>query len=196
MNKVILVLFGFFFGMQTVYAGYKDSLIERNKRYLKKVDKKLIQNLAKNGQHPEALILSCSDSRVIPEEIFDAKPGEFFIIRVAGGVIDDIIIDSIEYAIEHLDVNRIIILGHTKCGAVGATILDSNQSFMTRRIRSSVEKARKRCIHQDLPTCSVVENIYEAYRDILKESKIIKLKHTEVYYMLYDIDTGEVRFVD
>lgn len=75
---------------------------------------------SKNGQKPYAVIVSCSDSRVIPECIFSAGIGDLFVIRVAGNVIDKYQLGSIEYAAEHLCCKLVVVLGHTQCGAVGA----------------------------------------------------------------------------
>lgn len=74
------------------------------------------------GQTPYAVIVTCSDSRVIPESVFSAGIGELFVIRVAGNVIDNHQLGSIEYAVEHLGCPLVVILGHDHCGAVGAAI--------------------------------------------------------------------------
>jgi len=79
-------------------------------------------NLITNGQHPYALVITCSDSRVIPEVIFNKTLGELFVIRTAGNVINDGELATIEYAIEHLKIKEIIVLGHTYCGAIHAAI--------------------------------------------------------------------------
>ncbi|MCH5165061.1 MAG: carbonic anhydrase [Clostridiales bacterium] len=72
------------------------------------------------GQKPFAVIVSCSDSRVIPECIFSVGIGDLFVIRVAGNVVDNYQLGSIEYAVEHLGCRLVVVLGHTGCGAVGA----------------------------------------------------------------------------
>jgi carbonic anhydrase len=74
------------------------------------------------GQHPFAVILGCADSRVSPELVFDEGLGDLFVIRSAGEVLDTAVIGSIEYAVEHLAVPLVVVLGHESCGAVGATI--------------------------------------------------------------------------
>ena len=74
------------------------------------------------GQMPFAVILGCSDSRVPPEIIFDQGIGDLFVIRVAGNVVDDAVLGSIEYAVEHLGVRLIVVLGHQRCGAVLAAL--------------------------------------------------------------------------
>ena len=72
------------------------------------------------GQWPFATVLSCSDSRVDPEDIFDLRPGNLFVVRVAGNVVDDDVLGSLEYSVEHLNVPLIVVLGHSMCGAVAA----------------------------------------------------------------------------
>jgi carbonic anhydrase len=74
------------------------------------------------GQHPFAVILGCADSRVPPELLFDQGMGDLFVIRVAGNIVDDAILGSIEYAVEHLGTKLIVVLGHEKCGAVSAAV--------------------------------------------------------------------------
>lgn len=83
----------------------------------------------KDGQHPYAVIISCADSRVIPESIFSAGIGDLFVIRVAGNVIDNFQLASIEYAVEHLACRLVLVLGHTGCGAVGAA-LKQNKGYI------------------------------------------------------------------
>ena len=72
------------------------------------------------GQHPCAIVLTCSDSRVVPELIFNQQLGDVFVVRVAGNVTDPIVLGSMEYAVVHLHAPLVIVLGHTKCGAVKA----------------------------------------------------------------------------
>ncbi|WP_461118073.1 carbonic anhydrase [Saccharothrix stipae] len=74
------------------------------------------------GQHPFAVVLGCADSRVPPELVFDTGLGDLFTIRAAGEVLDNSVLGSIEYAVEHLGVPLVVVLGHAKCGAVSATV--------------------------------------------------------------------------
>ena len=83
-----------------------------------------------HGQHPHAIIVTCSDSRVIPETIFSAGLGELFVIRVAGNVIDDHQLGSIEYAAGHLGSPVVVVLGHTHCGAVDAAINSDPEGYI------------------------------------------------------------------
>jgi carbonic anhydrase len=99
-----------------------------------------------NGQHPIAIIVGCSDSRVPPEIVFDQGLGDIFVVRVAGNVVDDQAMGSIEYAVEHLHVHLIVVLGHEKCGAVQAAV-DGGEApghigSIVQAIEPAVEKAR------------------------------------------------------
>jgi carbonic anhydrase len=77
---------------------------------------------AEHGQHPYAVVICCSDSRVIPEQIFDARIGDLFVIRIAGNVLDRHQLGSVEYAVAHLKSKLVVMLGHTGCGAIGAAL--------------------------------------------------------------------------
>ena len=80
------------------------------------------KDTCENGQFPYAVVITCSDSRVIPESIFSAGIGELFTIRVAGNVVNDFQLGSVEYSVDHLGSNLVVVLGHTNCGAVGAAM--------------------------------------------------------------------------
>jgi carbonic anhydrase len=81
----------------------------------------LLQHLA-SGQHPKVAVLACSDSRVAPELLFDQGFGDVFDVRVAGNIVDSGVLGSLEYAVEHLHVSLIIVLGHSHCGAIAAAL--------------------------------------------------------------------------
>lgn len=94
-----------------------------------------------NGQRPYAIIITCSDSRVIPESVFGAGIGDLFVIRVAGNVMDDHQLGSVEYAASHLGVKLIVVMGHNHCGAVDAAINhdpDGYIKFITDEIRLAI----------------------------------------------------------
>jgi carbonic anhydrase len=98
-------------------------------------------------QHPEAEILSCSDSRVPPEIIFDQGLGDLFVVRVAGNVASDTEIGSLEYGAEHLHIPVLIVLGHESCGAVTAAVQggepEGHIASLVDHIKPAVEKTRK-----------------------------------------------------
>jgi carbonic anhydrase len=93
-----------------------------------------------HGQKPYAVIVSCSDSRVIPEKIFMVGIGEIFTIRVAGNVIGAFELGSVEYAAQHLGAKLIVVMGHTRCGAVAAAILNQGDGHM-RHVTDEIRKA-------------------------------------------------------
>lgn len=100
-------------------------LIEGNQRYVNSIRMYPNQSHSKRlelkkGQTPHTIILGCSDSRVPPEHVFDQGFGDLFVIRVAGNVIDDIVLGSVEYAAKHLGSGLLVVLGHSDCGAVQA----------------------------------------------------------------------------
>ena len=104
----------------------EQTLLEGNQRYINKINKDNnkkthLQELVK-GQSPYALIITCSDSRVVPELIFDEVEGSLFVIRSAGNVINEGELASIEYGIAHLHIKYVLVLGHTHCGAVNAAM--------------------------------------------------------------------------
>ena len=102
-------------------------LLAGNKRYVSSQLKHPHQDLNRRhdlekSQHPFACILSCSDSRVAPEIVFDEGLGDLFVVRVAGNIVDSAVTGSIEYAVEHLGTPIVLVMGHERCGAVQATI--------------------------------------------------------------------------
>src|SRR3954447_12993305 len=108
-------------------------LIEGNRRYAQNKEQHPDETMARrkeleNEQHPFAVILSCADSRVPPELIFDQGLGDLFVIRVAGNIADGAVLGSIEYAVEHLGTKLILVLGHENCGAVSAAVAGENAS--------------------------------------------------------------------
>jgi carbonic anhydrase len=98
------------------------------------------------GQHPFAVILGCADSRVPPEIIFDQGLGDLFVIRVAGNILDDAILGSIEYAVEELGTSLVLVLGHEGCGAVAATLkhgaVPGHISTLLNAIQPAVDRAK------------------------------------------------------
>ena len=157
----------------------------------------------KNTQYPFATIVSCSDSRVPPEIVFDQGLGDLFIVRVAGNVINDEGLGSIEYTVDHLGTRLILVLGHQRCGAVDAareTIAAKGkapghiQSLVT-AIKPAVEATAK----DDLETTikSNVKNVVQALRSstpILKAE--VDSGKIQVIGGYYSLDTGAVTFLD
>jgi carbonic anhydrase len=150
-----------------------------------------------SGQHPLAVIISCSDSRVPPEFIFNQGLGDLFVIRVAGNVLDEIELGSVEYAVKYLKAPLIVVMGHEHCGAIEAAVKangekqQGNIGAIVDKIEPSVKKVKSKNLKGDELVCKVTdENIYNTSNE-LKSSKIIKeqllkgnIKIIEAKYML------------
>jgi carbonic anhydrase len=127
------------------------------------------------GQHPFAVILSCSDSRAPSELVFDQGLGDLFIVRTAGHVISDVVIGSIEYAVQVLQVPLIMVMGHAQCGAVASTIkggeLPGRIGALTATIGPIVESVRD---HEgDLLVNAIKANARQTARDLVAQSIIM-----------------------
>lgn len=130
------------------------------------------------GQKPFAIVVSCSDSRVPPELLFDQALGDLFVIRVAGNVVDPVAMGSIEYAVEHLKAPYLIVMGHEKCGAVKATVeggeAPGSIGSIVAKIKPSVDKAKVTGVTgEELVEKSVDENV-RAVITTIEKSHIIK----------------------
>jgi carbonic anhydrase len=155
-----------------------------------------------NGQKPYAIVLTCSDSRVPPELIFDEGLGQLFVIRVAGNVIDPVTLGSIEYAAEHLKTPLLIIMGHSNCGAVKSALeakgkLEGNLGELVNKVLPAVKKANaagKKDASETLDI-AVQENIKNMYAETMK-SKVVKELSEEgklkVITAEYYLDSGKV----
>jgi len=154
-----------------------------------------------DGQYPFAVILGCADSRVPPEVIFDQGLGDLFVIRVAGNVLDDCVLGSIEYAAAHLHTPLIVVLGHSKCGAVGATVeggeLEGHLPSLAAAIQPAVDQARG--LPGDLVDNAVRANAtmvvgqLKASEPVLSE--LVDAGKLKVVAACYDLDTGEVELL-
>ena len=145
------------------------------------------------GQCPYAIVISCSDSRVIPEIIFNAGIGDLFVIRVAGNVMDEHQLGSVEYAASHLGVKLIVVLGHNHCGAVDAAINhdpDGYIKYITDEIKKAIgyEKDEyKACCLNVKHSVEIIENSFEIH----KEEEQHGLK---VIGAVYHLENGIVEF--
>ena len=149
---------------------------------------------AENGQHPYAIVITCSDSRVIPEAIFNCGIGDLFVIRVAGNVIDNHQLGSIEYAADHLGTKLILVLGHTGCGAVDAAISHDPQGYI-KFITDEISLAIGYETDPYKASCLNVQHSIEVIESSLA------IQHDEelglaVVGAMYHIDTGEVEFLE
>lgn len=153
-----------------------------------------------NGQSPKAIIIGCADSRVPPELIFDQGLGDLFVLRVAGNIVDEAIIGSVEYAVAHLETPLLMVLSHTNCGAVGAAISTSVEEApgsigsLVEAIQPAVEKVRG--MEGDFQDNATKENARLVAESLKSEGTIIKNafegKKLEIVSAYYDLETGLV----
>jgi carbonic anhydrase len=158
--------------------------------------------LAKS-QHPFAIIVSCSDSRVPPEIVFDQGIGDLFICRVAGNVINDESLGSIEYAVDHLGVRLILVLGHQRCGTVQAakeTIAAKGKAFgHIESLVTAIKPAVEATVNGDLDA-TIKANVKHVVDALRASTPILKPKvdadELKVVGANYSLDTGLVSFLD
>jgi carbonic anhydrase len=182
-------------------------LMEGNKRFVsgKLAQKDVCDPRRKelvSGQHPFAIVVACSDSRVAPEIVFDEGLGDIFVVRVAGNVLDPVALGSIEYAAEHLHAPLLILLGHDKCGAVSAAMDQKgephgNIGAIVKKILPAVRKAKaKGGTRDDMLNAAIRENIMLSYQAIEKQSPVLKhlIEKGEltVAPAVYHLASGEV----
>ncbi len=152
------------------------------------------KDTAENGQHPTAIVVTCSDSRVIPEAIFSVGIGRIFTIRVAGNVITDSVMGSIEYAAGHLGCKVIVVLGHTNCGAVGATIGGGAEGF-TKVLTDEIKKAIGD-ENDDYMACGLnVQYGVDRINEVLKDNPEVNLDEVDVLGAIYNIKSGNVEWI-
>jgi len=155
------------------------------------------------SQHPFAIVVGCADSRVPPEIVFDQGLGDLFVLRVAGNVIDDHSLGSIEYAVDHLAVRLIVVLGHQSCGAVKAakdTIAAKTEApAHIQSLVTAIQPAVEATVHGDLET-TVKANVKDVVQALRSSTPILKPKvdsgELRVLGAYYSLDTGAVSFLD
>lgn len=189
----------------TPYQGY-EILVEGNKRFISNLnsnhDHLDMINETREGQYPFAVILSCMDSRTSVELIFDQGLGDLFSIRVAGNIVNEDILASIEYAVKYVGSKVLMVLGHTECGAIKsakAGVKDGHITSLLERIQPSISKAMLKDeddhMFSDNAAYANVENSLE---EILTRSEIVKdmFKKGEIGIVggVYNIETGQVDF--
>jgi len=170
------------------------------------IDQRRRTETASQGQHPFVTIISCSDSRVPVEALFDRGIGDLFVIRVAGNVAGTNEIATAEYGVDHLGTPLLVVLGHTKCGAVTAVAtgaeVHGNLSKLVDNIIPAVQKARAnkpQATGDALVAESITMNIWQAIEDMFARSEAIRAKAKagglKVVGALYDIETGKVSWL-
>ncbi|MSU60909.1 MAG: carbonic anhydrase [Pedosphaera sp.] len=182
-------------------------LMEGNKRYLANGATHPNQSTARRievsiAQKPFAIILACADSRVSPEIIFDQGLGDLFVVRVAGNVVDNHVLGSLEYAAEHFGTGLIVVLGHERCGAVTAALAGGHAPGHIGSIIEALKPAVDRISGKggDAVDRAIDENVKIVVQALRATEPILKEKvvahHLEIVGARYDLDTGVVTSVE
>lgn len=181
-------------------------LMSGNKRYV--IAKQLHSNLTserrtelKDGQCPIAIIVGCSDSRVPPELIFDQGLGDLFVVRVAGNILDDVVLGSIEYAASHLGTSLVMILGHLRCGAIEATAaggsMEGQLSCLAAAIQPSLNEVKNKpgelINNAAKATAKMIAEELSLSGPILAER--VNTAKLKVVAAFYDLETGVVEVI-
>jgi carbonic anhydrase len=165
-------------------------------------------DVGKSGQHPFVTVLTCADSRLPVERIFDRGVGDVFVVRVAGNIAGESEVGTIEYGVEHLKTPLIVVMGHTKCGAVAAASsgaaakLHGSLQQLVRTIEPGVDRARRNnpdAQGDELISLAIRENVWQSVYDMLKRSPDLR-QHVRdgdvrVVGAVCDIITGKVDFL-
>jgi carbonic anhydrase len=158
------------------------------------------QELAR-GQKPFAVVLTCADSRLTPEFIFNQGLGDLFVLRVAGNIVDPFELGSIEYAVEHLHVPLIVLLGHEKCGAVAAALGEDKPPGNLGKLVAEIDVGRDLPAGKDAALAAAIKNNVRHHVHLLTErSSVIKEhvanKQVRIVSGIYQLATGKVEWLD
>ncbi len=187
-------------------------LKDGNKRFLKNMSLNRIRidnvKQTKDGQFPTAVILSCIDSRVPVEIIFDQCIGDLFSVKVAGNIVNEDVLGSIEYACKFVNVKLVVVLGHTSCGAVmGAcdNLKAGNLTVLLDKIKPVIKKTptneneQRNSKNTDFVNAVALNNVMHVKDEILLKSEILKElnnnKSIKIVTAMYDVSTGKVDFI-
>ncbi len=183
-----------------------DMLLEGNKRFTTTTPSHPHQDAERrvalgNGQAPFAAVLACADSRVPPEVLFDSGLGDLFVVRVAGNIINDQLLGSLEYAAAHLHTPLIMVMGHTKCGAIGAVAsgaeLAGHIASLAPAIQPAVDKVKGQA--GDL-TDNAAKEVARMTADGLRTSQpiladLVKAGKLKVVPAFYDLESGVIELL-
>lgn len=193
-----------------------DEVLERlkagNKRFvnndLTARDHSLLVRNAIEGQYPSAVVVACMDSRVPVEDIFDKGIGDIFVIRLAGNVINEDVLGSIEYGCKVAGAKLIVVMGHRYCGAVKSAVKDvqaGNMTALLSKIKPAIANSQdfngvKEYSNEDYVTYVAIHHVRQSVKEIVAKSSIISEMITNGQVMIvaagYNLDTGEVLFFD
>jgi len=190
-------------GERVAPAAALEMLMQGNVRFLRDGGKAHAVHLKKRdasaeAQKPFAIIVSCSDSRVPPELVFDQSVGDLFVVRTAGHVVDEVALGSIEYAVEHLGCPLILVLGHERCGAVTAACSEEEAhghlAAVLNEIRRSVPKVRRK--DGDAVEAAVLSHIDQTVLKLTRSTPVLAPVIAKgiltVRGARYDLDSGKV----
>lgn len=184
-------------------------LIEGNKRFVNnlKANRDLLKqvNETSEGQHPFAIILSCIDSRTSAELIFDQGLGDVFSVRIAGNCVNEDILGSMEFACKFAGAKLIVVLGHTRCGAVKGACDDvriGNLTTLLNKIRPAVDDTHvpgeRNSTNPDFVEAVADRNVQLAVEQITERSPVLKemvvAGSVSIVGGIYDVSTGSVAF--
>ena len=165
-------------------------LIDGNKKYISNMRNEIVKYVS--VQKPQIAILTCSDSRVIPEFIFNKSVGELFVVRVAGNVaLGETVIKSLEYAVDHLKIKILIILGHTCCGAIKAAE-ESDKSGCGELI-GEIQKSFSHGENHTLCNLSRQLNMLPKRSELI--NKKMKEEKVKLIGAIYNLESGKVEFL-
>lgn len=181
-------------------------LMEGNERFVAGrhiSSKTLIEQRASAAitQHPFAVVIACADSRVAPEIVFDQGLGDLFVIRSAGNLVEDYALGSIEYAVEHLGTRLVLVLGHERCGAVGAALHGEHATGHLRTLVDAITPALA-LVQRTGPDAyieAVAANARATAEKIRRSAPALaELAHAPVKIAsaTYDLDTGAVSLLE
>lgn len=158
------------------------------------------RNEVAKGQHPFAAILSCADSRVPPEILFDQGLGDLFVVRVAGNVAESATTGSLEYAAEHLHVPVLVVLGHEGCGAVHAAVEGAHAPGPLKTILDAIHPAVLKAArdHGDRVENVVTENVKLVVGQLRQDpvlSKLVASGNLTIVGAKYSLESGQVTFL-
>ena len=196
-----------------------DRLILGNNEYIQSGTSEFDRKNVAESQHPFAIILTCSDSRVSPELIFNQlHVGSLFVVRNAGNIVGNTVLGSIEFAVKYLETPLIIVLGHERCGAITAavnatlenqtecsahiqTIINIIKPVVDRTIQdANLQKSISIDYKNQILKKAAFENIHHVIHQISQESHIISraLAHKKIKLVgaYYDLDNGNLEFID
>lgn len=193
-------------------------LLEGNERFLAgesiqspQSSLRKLKNFSEKGQFPKAIVLCCSDSRAPVEMIFDQDIGDLFVIRVAGNVVAPSLVGSVEFAASTFGVTLVLVMGHTQCGAIKATLshIEGSQEISTENIRDIVSRIKphiasiakmKALSEEEKVSCAVTANVLASVNQLSHSSRLIEGLVSEgkmkIVGAVLDLATGKVDCIE